>query len=100
MRYAIGWILAAGLISAGAAAFQDHAPQAKLVFPSKSGAVTFDHHAHSNRFKNDCAVCHDALWPRSAAVAFKSDNTCKACHIAAGRAFEMTGNCKRCHAEA
>jgi c(7)-type cytochrome triheme protein len=77
---------------------QGKTPPAKLVFPSKSGDITFDHAAHAKRAKGGCKGCHDGLWPQSAKAPLKSSDGCRTCHQAGGKAFEMKGNCARCHA--
>ncbi len=81
----------------------------KLVFKAKTGNVTYDHAAHAKREKNDCKVCHDALWPQSAKAPlnFKSamhkaaedkKTSCGFCHRPEGTAFAAKGNCTtRCH---
>jgi c(7)-type cytochrome triheme protein len=96
MRYAVLFFMTLALSSAGVAV-QPDGPPAKLVFPSKQGDTPFDHRAHAQREKDDCAVCHDKLWPKSTAEPLKSSAACRTCHTAGGRAFEMQGNCKKCH---
>ena len=88
---------------------QDKKAPAKLVFQAKNGNVTFDHAAHATREKNDCKVCHDTLWPQSAAAPlnFKAGmhkpaetkhTSCGTCHFAGGKAFASAGNCTtKCH---
>jgi c(7)-type cytochrome triheme protein len=98
MRYALWSLLVAALVSGGAVAVQNQQPPAKLTFPSKAGPVAFDHRAHVERERSDCAVCHDQIWPKSTAKPLPSSDGCKACHTAGGRAFEMPGNCQKCHA--
>jgi c(7)-type cytochrome triheme protein len=82
-------------------------PPEKLVFEAKTGAVTFDHAKHSQQAKNNCAVCHDKLFPQSLAPlnykaglhkpAEAKKQSCAGCHVAAGAAFASKGNCNTCH---
>ena len=82
-------------------------PPAKLVFESKMGKVTFDHAKHAERAKNDCAVCHEKLFPQSRAPlnykaglhkpAEAKKQSCAGCHVGGGAAFESKGNCNTCH---
>ena len=84
----------------------------KLVFPAKTGRVIYDHAAHAKREKNDCKVCHDALWPQNAKepLNFKSamhkaaedkKTSCGFCHRPEGKAFAAKGNCTtKCHVRA
>lgn len=88
---------AASMVSPPAWAGEKKPPQ-KLVFPSKSGSVTFYHAAHVQREKGECQVCHPKFVPQSVQVPVKSRTGCGPCHHADGRAFDMQGNCSRCHA--
>ncbi|HWQ53201.1 MAG TPA: c(7)-type cytochrome triheme domain-containing protein [Bryobacteraceae bacterium] len=79
----------------------------KMVFPAKTGDVTFNHDAHSKRVKDDCNVCHDKLWPQAKGdLKFKAGmhkpaeakkTSCGFCHHPGGQSFESKGNCTRCH---
>jgi len=107
----IVWLLMAGLLSsAGFIAAQD-VPD-KIVFPSKTGNVSFNHTAHSQRAKEDCSACHPALFPQSRApinykarmhkTAETAKTSCGGCHNPSGgplavKAFETKGNCAKCH---
>jgi c(7)-type cytochrome triheme protein len=91
--------LALALVLGAASAADNAKLPEKLVFPSTSGPVTFDHAAHVKSRGGHCAPCHDKLWPKSAKEPLKSSDGCRTCHQAAGPAFEMKGNCKRCHVE-
>lgn len=83
------------------------APKTPIVFESKMGNVTYDHVKHVERAKNDCKVCHDALFPqKKAPLNFKAGmhkpaeaakTSCAGCHHAGGAAFETKGNCNKCH---
>lgn len=84
------------------------AQQEKIVFQAKNGNVTFDHAAHVKSAGNDCAACHDKLFPKSntAPINFKANihktaeaamTSCGACHHPGGKAFETKGNCGKCH---
>jgi c(7)-type cytochrome triheme protein len=85
------------------------APPTKLVFAARTGAVTYDHQAHAKREKNDCKVCHPAVWPQDAKAPlnFKSPmhkaaetqhTSCGTCHYEGGKAFAAKGNCTtKCH---
>ena len=55
MRYLISSILVLFVASGVLAQEKKAAP--KMVFPAKTGNVTFDHEAHSKRVKDDCKVC-------------------------------------------
>ncbi len=82
-------------------------PPEKLVFESKLGNVTFGHAKHIERAKNDCATCHDKLFPQSRAPlnykagmhkpAEAKKQACAGCHVAGGASFESKGNCNTCH---
>ena len=88
---------------------QTKKPPAKLVLPAKNGNVIFDHSAHLKRAKNDCKLCHPALFAQDtkAAVGFKPPHkteedkmaSCGSCHRAGGTAFETKANCTngKCH---
>jgi c(7)-type cytochrome triheme protein len=81
----------------------DKKPPAKLTFEAKTGNVVYDHAAHSKREKEDCKVCHDALWPQAKGpLNFKAGmhkpaeakkKSCGFCHHAGGKAFASVGNC-------
>jgi c(7)-type cytochrome triheme protein len=99
------------LIVSGLAALlaQDRTVPEKLVLKAKNGAVVFDHSAHAKREKNNCKVCHPALFAEDAKkpVAFKPPHakvegqkaSCGFCHHAGGAAFETKANCTngKCH---
>lgn len=80
---------------------------AKLIFEAKTGNVTFDHAKHVKLEKDDCKVCHDALWPeKKAPLNFKAGmhkpaeakkTSCGFCHHPGGKSFETKGNCTKCH---
>jgi c(7)-type cytochrome triheme protein len=79
----------------------------KLTFESKMGNVTFDHAKHVERAKNDCATCHDKLFPQAKAplnfkekmhqVAEANKTSCGHCHVEGGVAFASKGKCNTCH---
>jgi len=97
--------LLATLLAAGAMVAQD-APRT-LTFEAKPGTVTFNHAAHVERAKGDCATCHPAIWPAERAdLGYKASmhkkaesekTSCGTCHRAEGAAFSSQGNCKNCH---
>lgn len=110
MRYLIAAFVAVSVICSISAVAQEKKAPAKLVFQAKTGNVTYDHAAHAKREKNDCKVCHDKLWPQSAAaplnfkagmhkIAESKKTSCATCHVAGGAAFETKGNCVKCHAK-
>jgi c(7)-type cytochrome triheme protein len=85
-------------------------PPTKLEFAAKTGKVTYDHAAHAKREKNDCKVCHPALWPQDAKAplnfkvgamhkgAEAKKTSCAKCHVEGGTAFAAKGNCTgKCH---
>ena len=101
-------LLLALAIAAGSAALLAQKPPEKLVFPTKMGNVTFDHPAHVKRANNNCAACHDKLFPQSATAplnyktgihktAEAAKTSCGACHNPGGPSFETKGNCAKCH---
>ena len=98
MRLLITLLAAAASMAPPPASAEEKKPPAKLVFPSTSGSVTFDHAAHVRREKGDCQVCHPKFVPQSAKVPVKSQTGCGPCHRADGRAFDMKGHCAKCHA--
>lgn len=102
------YALAVAALSLGVYA-ADKAPD-KLVFPAKTGSVTFNHKQHVTAAKNDCKVCHPKLWPQDAKAplnfkagmhipAEKAKTSCAAagCHVAGGASFATKGNCAKCH---
>jgi c(7)-type cytochrome triheme protein len=106
----IAWLFLVLTAAAGFVVAQD-VPD-KIVFPSKSGNVTFNHTAHSQRAKEDCSACHPALFPQSRApinykagmhkAAETTKTSCGGCHNPTGgplnlKAFETKGNCAKCH---
>jgi c(7)-type cytochrome triheme protein len=98
--------LVLGALTFGIARGADKPPE-KILYESKPGNVTFDHAKHTERAKNDCAVCHDKLFPQSRAPlnykagmhrpAEAKKQSCAGCHVAGGGAFESKGNCNTCH---
>jgi len=108
MRKALGCFLFLAMLGLAALA-QTKTPPAKLVFQAKPGNITFDHAAHAKREKNDCGVCHAALFAQAAKapLAFKPPHkneedkktSCGSCHRAGGTAFETKANCTngKCH---
>ena len=96
--------LVLGALTFGIAKGADKPPE-KLVFESKTGAVTFDHAKHVER--NDCAACHDKLFRQSRGPlnykaglhkpAEAKKQSCGGCHVAGGAAFASKGNCNTCH---
>ena len=91
---------------------QTKKPPAKVVLPAKNGNVVFDHSAHLKRAKNDCKVCHPALFAQDAkaAIGFRPPHktvedkmaSCGSCHRDGGTAFETKANCTngRCQVKA
>lgn len=91
---------------------QSQMPPSKLTFPAKPGAVTFDHAAHAKLEKNDCKVCHPALFKQDAKapLGFRPPHkleedkktSCGFCHRPGGTAFATAGNCTngKCHVRA
>jgi c(7)-type cytochrome triheme protein len=115
MRKWIAWSAMLGLICLTGMLAQEKkapTPPAKMVFAAKTGNVTFDHALHAKREKNDCKVCHPALWPQDgkAPLNWKANmhktaeaakTSCGFCHRAGGTAFESKGNCTtKCHVKA
>jgi len=100
-------VLLALTIAAGFEALLAQKAPEKMVFPSKMGNVTFDHPAHVKRANNDCAACHDKLFPQSTAplnykagihkTAEAAKTSCGGCHNPGGAAFETKANCAKCH---
>jgi c(7)-type cytochrome triheme protein len=108
LRHYILTLIGTGLLLGWSAAAEDKTPEAKLTFTAKNGNVTFDHAAHMKHEKNDCKVCHDKLFQKSAAEplkfktsmhkpAEKAKTSCGFCHREGGAAFESKGNCAKCH---
>jgi c(7)-type cytochrome triheme protein len=92
---------------------QEKKAPAKLTFEAKTGNVVYDHAAHAKREKNDCKVCHDAIFQQSAKAplnfkagmhkpAEAAKKSCGTCHNAGGKAFSTVGNCtnSKCHVKA
>jgi c(7)-type cytochrome triheme protein len=109
MRFIISLLSLVFLFGLGLAAQEKKAP-AKLTFEAKTGNVPYDHAAHAKREKNDCKVCHDAVWPQNAKAplnfkagmhkpAEAAKKSCGLCHHPGGKAFGTVGNCanSKCH---
>lgn len=106
MRYVIAFFVALSMLALGVLAQEKKAPD-KIVFEAKMGKVTYDHAKHVAREKNNCKVCHDALFPQSKAplnfkaamhkTAETNKTSCGFCHRPGGQAFETKGNCTKCH---
>jgi c(7)-type cytochrome triheme protein len=101
-------IVSAWIVGGLTVAAQEKKAPATLTFQAKNGNVTFNHAAHVKREKNDCKVCHDALFQQSAAAPlnFKAGmhkpaetkhTSCGFCHHPEGKAFATGGNCVKCH---
>jgi c(7)-type cytochrome triheme protein len=103
-------IVSAWILGGLSVAAQEKKPPATLTFKAMNGNVTFNHAAHIKREKNDCKVCHDALFQQSATAPlnFKAGmhkpaetkhTSCGFCHHQGGQAFSTTGNCtnSKCH---
>lgn len=94
-------------LATGAIVAEDKKPPESVTYDAKPGPVTFNHAKHVEAAKQDCKVCHDALFPKAnAPLNYKesmhkkaeADKTsCGACHVAGGKSFESKENCKRCH---
>jgi c(7)-type cytochrome triheme protein len=109
MRKLLPYLLFFSFLGLGLVA-QDKKAPAKLTFDAKTGNVAYDHTAHAKREKNDCKVCHDAIFPQNAKAplnfkagmhkpAEAAKKSCGFCHHAGGKAFETKGNCtnSKCH---
>ena len=112
MRFFLSSVALLSLLGLGLVA-QDKKAPAKLTFEAKTGNVPYDHAAHAKREKNDCKVCHDAIFPQSAKAplnfkagmhkpAEAAKKSCGFCHNAGGKAFGTVGNCanSKCHVKA
>ncbi len=110
MHKVLAYTLFFSMLALTAMLAQEKTPPAKLVFQAKTGNVTYDHAAHVKRVKNDCKVCHPALFPQDAKAplnfkpamhktAEEKHISCGFCHRAGGTAFETKGNCTngKCH---
>jgi c(7)-type cytochrome triheme protein len=112
MRKTLGYCLFLAMLGLTALLAQTKTPPTKLVIKAKPGNITFDHTAHVKREKNDCKVCHTALFAQDAKapLAFKPPHkneedkktSCGSCHRAGGTAFETKANCTngKCHVKA
>jgi c(7)-type cytochrome triheme protein len=112
MRKLLVYVSLVSMLGLTASLAQDKTPPAKLVLPAKNGKVAFDHSAHAQREKNNCKVCHPALFAQDAKapLAFRPPHkseedkktSCGSCHRAGGAAFETKGNCAngKCHVKA
>ena len=109
MRTLVVALSVLGLFGLSLIAQEKKAP-ARLTFEAKTGNVVYDHTAHAKREKNDCKVCHDAIFPQSATAplnfkagmhkpAEAAKKSCGTCHNAGGKAFSTAGNCtnSKCH---
>lgn len=109
MRKSLAHLLGFLILGFAALVAQTKTPPTKLVIKAKPGNITFDHTAHVKREKNDCKVCHTALFAQDAKapLAFKPPHkneedkktSCGSCHRAGGTAFETKANCTngKCH---
>lgn len=102
---ALAFVLATGSLFAE----EKKAPN-EIVYEAKTGNVTFPHAKHVEAAKNDCKVCHDAIFKQAKgqlgdykAAMHKTAETgktaCGACHHEGGKAFATKGNCTKCHAK-
>ena len=99
--------LALAVVAAGIVLAEDKPAPKEIVFEAKTGKVTFNHEKHVELAKNDCAVCHDKLFPKDkSALGYKegmhkkaeeAKTSCAGCHHAGGAAFESKANCNKCH---
>lgn len=96
------------VVAAGSLFAEDKKAPDEIVFEAKPGNVTFPHAKHVEAAKNDCKVCHDALFKQAKgslgdykANMHKNSETaktsCGACHHEGGKAFATKGNCNKCH---
>src|SRR5664280_3111236 len=102
MRKSFAYLFLLSMLGLTALLAQNKTPPAKLVVQAKNGDITFDHTAHAKREKNDCKVCHPALFTQDAkaSLSFKPPHkseedkktSCGSCHRAGGVAFETKGN--------
>jgi c(7)-type cytochrome triheme protein len=109
MRNFLAYVLLVSMVALTSLVAQDKKAPTTLVFTAKNGNVTYDHTAHAKREKNDCKMCHPALWPQDAKAplnwkagmhktAEAAKTSCGKCHVAGGAAFETKGNCTtKCH---
>ena len=109
MRKSLACFLFFSMIALTAMLAQDKKPPATLVLQAKNGNVTYDHAAHAKREKNDCKICHTALFPQDAKAplnfkpnmhrtAEEKHISCGSCHREGGQAFATKGNCtSKCH---
>lgn len=112
MRKALIISLFVPLLGLTALVAQTKKPPVKLQLPAKNGNVVFDHAAHLKREKNDCKVCHPALFTQDAKAlpGFRPPHkteedkmtSCGSCHRAGGSAFATATNCTngKCHVKA
>jgi c(7)-type cytochrome triheme protein len=112
MRKVLAAVLFVSMFGLTALLAQNNKPPVKLVLPAKNGNIELDHSAHAKREKNDCKVCHPALFAQDAKVplGFKPPHrteeekiiSCGSCHRAGGAAFETKANCTngKCHVKA
>ena len=64
-----------------------------IVYPARTGNVTFDHKAHSSRF--ECKLCHGAGAPSKIAIDKDvAHKLCKGCHA---QRKEGPTRCVDCH---
>ena len=71
MRKLLSFAIFLSLTGASLALAQTPQPPTKLTFQAKPGAVPYDHAAHLKREKNDCKVCHPALFAQDAKAPLK-----------------------------
>ncbi len=103
----LGAVMVLGWLTLNGVRAEEKKPPETIVFEAKMGNVTFNHAKHIEREKGKCETCHDKLFPQSRApLNFKkamhkpaeaAKESCAACHVAGGKAFESKGNCKTCH---
>ncbi len=84
-------------------------PPDTILFPSKSGDVTFTHKKHYERLGGDCSMCHTKVFPQSRQplnykkalhrAAEASRTSCAYCHAVGGTSFAADSNCVKCHAQ-
>ncbi len=103
MNKIIAGVIAALFLASGVAVAADTGP-ASIVLKAKNGNVTFPHHAHQERLKGDCKLCHGAMTGgKIAGFAETVDKTkahglCHTCHKKEGKG--PVAKCGECHKKA
>lgn len=109
MKFFAAFICCVALVLALGAFAQEAVAPDEMEFESLMGNVKFSHAKHVERAENNCAACHDSLFPQSQEPlnfkdgmhkpAVTAKESCGGCHNPDGPGIDasVTANCQHCH---